>query len=63
MIKCDRCANTGWVCEEHNDKPWAGLMPDDFVRCCGGAGMPCPSCNVCDEDNPPRMPDDFDEHD
>jgi hypothetical protein len=26
---------------------------------CGGAGMPCPDCNVCNEDNPPRLPTGF----
>ena len=28
---------------------------------CGGAGMPCPSCNVSNEDNPPRLPGGFHE--
>ena len=52
--ECAICAGTGWVCENHNDKPWSGGMPDDFVSCCGGAGMPCPKCNPCDDKNPPR---------
>ena len=26
---------------------------------CGGAGMPCPSCNVSNEDNPPLLPGGF----
>lgn len=51
------CYGTGWVCEEHNDKPWAGMMPDGFVECCGGAGEPCKKCNPSDRDNPPRFGD------
>jgi hypothetical protein len=50
---CSRCNNTGWVCEDHTDRPW------DAQRPCGGAGMPCPSCNVSNEDNPPRLPSGF----
>jgi hypothetical protein len=26
---------------------------------CGGAGMPCPSCNVSNPDNPQRLPAGF----
>ena len=54
IVPCSTCADTGWVCEEHNDKPWSGGMPDDFVSCCGGAGMPCPKCNPCDDHTAPR---------
>ena len=32
-IICDKCNNTGWVCERHPDK--------EAHKCCGGAGMPC----------------------
>jgi hypothetical protein len=35
---CTRCANTGWVCEDHADRAWKDCD-------CGGAGMPCLSCN------------------
>jgi hypothetical protein len=43
------------VCETHDDRPW-----DDEKACgCGGAGMPCPSCNVSNPDNPPRLPAGF----
>ena len=35
------CRNTYWVCETHDDRPWDGETCG-----CGGAGMPCPSCNV-----------------
>jgi hypothetical protein len=30
---CNKCNNTGWVCEWHPDK--------EAHKCCGGAGMPC----------------------
>lgn len=52
--ECSTCSSTGWVCENHHDKPWAGGMPDGFKKCCGGAGMPCIKCNPSDYDNPPR---------
>jgi hypothetical protein len=51
-MKCARCRDVGWVCERHDDKPWEHDG-------CGGAGMPCPDCNVSNEDNPPRLPEGF----
>jgi hypothetical protein len=48
------CKGMGWVCENHRDKPWAGLMPEGFPECCNGAGVPCHRCNPCDEDTPPK---------
>jgi hypothetical protein len=46
------CADTGWVCEVHPDKPWNGPNACD----CGGAGMPCLACNPCGgPDEPPNM--------
>jgi len=36
-MNCLKCQDTGWVCENHPEKPF------DF-GCCGGAGMPC-ECN------------------
>jgi hypothetical protein len=39
----------------HDDRPWSG----DKACGCGGAGMPCPSCNVSNPDNPPRLPAGF----
>lgn len=39
---CPACWDTGHVCENHPDRPWAGIA--DVVECCGGAGMPCPLC-------------------
>lgn len=49
--ECVRCADTGWVCEEHTDLPWESS--DDIPnRCpCAAPGVPCPDCNT---DNPPR---------
>ena len=32
-IICNKCNDTGWVCEWHPDK--------EAHKCCGGAGMPC----------------------
>jgi hypothetical protein len=46
------CQDTYWVCETHDDHPWSG----EKACGCGGAGMPCPSCNVSNPDNPPRLP-------
>ena len=44
--QCSRCDSTGWVGEDHSERPW-----DSANACgCGGAGMPCPSCNVSNED-------------
>jgi hypothetical protein len=55
LPKCARCEDIGWVCENHNDKPWR----DGPGGCTCGAGAPCPSCNVSNADNPPRDPSDF----
>ncbi|QOZ69132.1 hypothetical protein WN72_24535 [Bradyrhizobium arachidis] len=41
-MKCTTCADTGWVCENHPDRPWEGPQ----ACSCGGAGAPCPACNV-----------------
>jgi hypothetical protein len=40
-LVCKLCRDQRWVCEAHPDKP----MEHD---CCGGAGMPCPTCNAGD---------------
>ena len=46
QAQCTSCADTGHVCENHPDRPWAGVS-DDINACdCGGAGIPCPDC--CD---------------
>lgn len=52
---CAICSDTGWVCENHPDRVWYGLMKDGHPRCCDvSAGMPCDNCNPCDEHNPPK---------
>jgi len=41
-MSCDKCNDTGWVCENHS-----GI---EFEVCkCGGAGKPC----ECNKVNPP----------
>jgi hypothetical protein len=52
-MTCFRCEDIGWVCENHPDHPWDGTCP------CGGAGAPCPLCNVAAEGEAPRMPEGF----
>jgi hypothetical protein len=40
---CDVCDHTGWVCENHEFKPWGGTSGrPDACEC--GAGSPC-ACN------------------
>lgn len=41
---CRNCAGMEWVCENHADHPWSGLTGE--AECCGGAGAPCPVCNM-----------------
>jgi hypothetical protein len=53
--KCPVCMDTFWVCESHPAMPWDGPNACN----CGGAGMPCPSCNPSDRDHPPRLPKGF----
>ena len=46
---CKRCHGTGWVCENHVNKPWSdGWMfdPATMSGCNCGAGAPCPSCDM-----------------
>lgn len=54
-MPCARCDDVGWVCENHSDRPWLGERACN----CGGAGMPCPTCNCPAEGETPRMPDGF----
>jgi hypothetical protein len=54
-MKCSPCEDCGWVCENHPVRPWEG----QHACRCGGAGMPCPSCNPSDDVSAPRAPDDF----
>ena len=39
---CQNCNDTGWVCENHPDRPWETDSENDCQ--CGGAGSPC-ECN------------------
>jgi hypothetical protein len=54
-MPCARCEDNGWVCESHQDRPWEG----EHACGCGGAGAPCPVCNVPSEGEAPRMPAGF----
>jgi hypothetical protein len=42
-----------WVCENYKDRPWSESKPNG---CMCGAGAPCPDCNPCDLENPPKLP-------
>jgi hypothetical protein len=39
---CSSCSDSGYVCENHPDRPWGYLVADGCE--CGAAGMPCPEC-------------------
>jgi len=58
-VLCPSCDSTGWVCENHPERPYRG----DSARidaCDCGAGMPCRRCNPCGGiDEPPRLPPGF----
>lgn len=44
---CVKCADTGWVCECHGDRPWAGVS--NHPRACDSpAGDNC-ACNQSGE--------------
>lgn len=45
-VVCPNCSDTGFVCEDHPDRPWGGIATGDHVCTCHAAGMPCPTC--CD---------------
>ncbi len=47
--KCQTCDDYRWVCENHPDNPWEGNRACE----CGGAGAPCPKCNIPDGKNYP----------
>lgn len=42
-IACRRCRDLGWVCENHDTRPWSDDLLDG---CTCGAGAPCPDCNT-----------------
>ncbi|WP_084292940.1 YecA family protein [Bradyrhizobium sp. WSM3983] len=39
--ECPLCSNSGWVCDEHLDRPWKG----NGACSCGASGAPCRVCN------------------
>ena len=53
---CTVCDNTGWVCENHADRPFEMFSRREDACDCGGAGMPCLACNAGE---PPELPPDF----
>jgi len=54
-MKCLRCEDIGWVCEDHPGRPWER----PHACPCGAAGAPCPDCNATSEGAAPRMPTGF----
>lgn len=48
-MPCTKCADSGWVCENHPDKAFSGVCFADDACSCGGAGMPC-ECNPMSRD-------------
>lgn len=50
MTICEQCKGEGWVCIEHPNQNW-----DNCPLCPIKEGIPCASCNPCDEHTPPRM--------
>jgi hypothetical protein len=38
MVKCRRCQDARWVCENHPDKPWN----PEHEKSCSGAGNAVP---------------------
>jgi hypothetical protein len=43
-MACDLCDDTGWVCEDHGDRPLKGDS-NHTDACSFGPGKPCPRCN------------------
>jgi len=56
---CLSCWDTGHVCENHPDSPWAPMV--DLLGACGcGAAMPCEACcSPVPEDGTARIGDAF----
>lgn len=52
-MKCARCADLGWVCENHLDRPWDDSKPGG---CTCGAGAPCPVRNPSSRGQVPFLP-------
>lgn len=57
MSACRRCQDGRWVCEDHRDLPWDGTSDHPSACHCGGAGAPCPDCNVPREGEAPEFPE------
>jgi hypothetical protein len=52
VMPCERCDDTGSVCEAYDDRPWDSGASDRPCTC-GAPGMPCELCNPCgDPDDP-----------
>lgn len=45
MAKCSSCDDTGYVCENHPNRPWKPMSIHPKACDCG-AGMPCPDCTT-----------------
>ena len=43
-VGCKVCDFTGWVCENHQDRPWEPNSKRKDACACG-SGAPCPKCN------------------
>ena len=49
-MPCERCNDSGWVCEAHDELAW--LIEGEPH--CKAPGVPCPECNHSDgRDDPP----------
>jgi hypothetical protein len=56
VMPCPACDNTGWVCEEHPDRPWRGTSRRADACDCVKVGMPCEACNPSGGiDKPPAI--------
>lgn len=40
---CEKCADMGWVCECHGDRPWGGIS--NHPRACDSAAGDNCTCN------------------
>jgi hypothetical protein len=54
-MRCEVCDNTGWVCENHADRP-SDCGDSERACTCGGAGTPCLVCNQPEPGERPRLP-------
>ena len=49
-MSCERCGNSGWVCEAHDEYAWQ----IEGESHCSAPGVPCPDCNPSSgRDDPP----------